>query len=55
MLSRPMKPKQPLPTISPGRRDRFPLDPGSATAEPTDKDQIVEMLERQFHNSPSID
>jgi hypothetical protein len=51
MLGRPVQPKQPMNL----QRDRLPRDPGPATAELTDKDQIVEMLERQFHNSPSID
>jgi hypothetical protein len=43
-------PKQPD-----GRRDRLPYNPGSATAELTNSDEIVEMLERKFHSSPSID
>jgi hypothetical protein len=55
LLSRPVQPLKNVQNINVGRRDRLPRDPGSATAELTDKDNIVEMLEQQFHNSPSID
>jgi hypothetical protein len=55
LLSRPVQPLKNVQNINVGRRDRLPRDPGAATAELADKDEIVEMLERQFHNSPSID
>jgi hypothetical protein len=55
LLRRPAQPLKNAQNINMSPRDRLPRDPGASTAELTDKDEIVEMLERQFHNSPSID